>query len=163
MIGLGLLIGAQLTPGETVGSNRTVGSPQPDIYFLIPTTVSISISTLNGTANLVVAQLAGDLSNSTIVSVPVVQKDIVTFSVPARGYYAVDFLGAGGSPVAVIYTLSEGGQPFDVTLAGLAVLVLGLIGAALSVVAARRKKPSRFAGGMGPDSPPTRHYAGDVY
>src|SRR5579863_3868186 len=93
VIGLGLLIGAQLTPGETFSSSRPAGSLQPDIYFLVPTIASVSISSLNGTATLVIAQLEGDLSNSTVVNASVVQKDILTFSVPARGYYAIDFLG----------------------------------------------------------------------
>ncbi|MDG6919378.1 MAG: hypothetical protein JRN56_03290 [Nitrososphaerota archaeon] len=151
VIGLGLVIGAQLTPGENLGSNRPAGSLQPDIYFLIPTTASVSISVLNGTATLIVAQLAGDLSNSTVVSVPVVEKDIVTFSVPARGYYAVDFLGANGHPAAVTYTMSEGGRPLDVTLAGSAVLAIGLIGIGLSAVVGRRK-PKPCGGSMEPDS-----------
>ncbi|MDG7008632.1 MAG: hypothetical protein JRN06_10405 [Nitrososphaerota archaeon] len=151
VIGLGLLIGAQLTPGESFGSNRTPGDTQPDIYFLIPTTASISVSTLNGTATLVVARLAGDLSNTTIVNVPVVQKDIITFSVPARGYYTVDFLGVDGYPVAVIYTMSEGGQPFDAIFAGSATLAVGLIGMTLFAVVGRRKPKSR-GGNTKPDS-----------
>ena len=138
VIGLGLLTGAQLIPGETLVSNHPAVTIQPDIYILTPTTASISISTLNGTAAMVVAQLAGDLSNTTIVNVTVVQKDIVTFGIPARGYYAVSFLRANGSPAAVIYTLSEAGQPFDVTLAGAVVLVVGLVGVALSAFASRR-------------------------
>ena len=104
VIGLGLIIGAQLTPGETSTSNRPQGVTQPDIYFLIPTTASISISKINGTASLIVSQINGDLLNaSPIVNVSVVQKDIVTFGVPDRGYYMVQFLESDGAPAAVTY------------------------------------------------------------
>ena len=141
VIGLGLIIGAQITPGETSISSRPQGVTQPDIYFLIPTTASISISTLNGTASLTVSQINGDLTNAPpIVNVSVVQKDIVTFGVPTRGYYSVEFLESNGTPAAVTYSLTIGGQPFDATLTGIIVLVVGLVGVALTAVISRRRR-----------------------
>ena len=144
VIGLGLIIGAQLTPGETSTSNRPQGVTQPDIYFLIPTTASISISKINGTASLIVSQINGDLSNvPPIVNVSVVQKEIVTFGVPDRGYYSVQFLASNGTPAAVTYSLNIGGQPPDVTLAGVVVLVVGLLGISSFILTnwSRRQTP----------------------
>jgi hypothetical protein len=142
LIGLGLIIAAQVTPGGTVSQTRPAESPvayTPDIYFLIPATLSISVSTLNGTAYLTVTQLPADLSNVTpVINVSVVQKDIVTFDVPTRGYYSVEFLGGNGVPVAVTYTLSERGQPSDVTYVGTGILIVGMLGMAALFVYGRR-------------------------
>ncbi|MDG6954868.1 MAG: hypothetical protein JRN33_07825 [Nitrososphaerota archaeon] len=141
VIGLGLVIGAQITPGETSSTTRPAGVLQPDIYFLIPTSASISVSALNGTASLVVSQIAGDLANAPpIVNVSVVQKDIVTFGVPARGYYSVEFLDRNGTPAAVTYSLTVGGKPPDATVAGAIALAVGLVGVALMTATSRRRR-----------------------
>ncbi|HYA56341.1 MAG TPA: hypothetical protein VED22_06030 [Nitrososphaerales archaeon] len=146
VIGLGLVIGAQITPGATSTSSRPPNVSQPDIYFLIPTTASIGISTLNGTASLIVSQINGDLTSAPpIVNVSVVQKDIVTFVVPTRGYYSVEFLERNGIPAAVTYSLTIGGQPFDATLAGAIVLVVGLVGVTLTAVMDRRRSNTQNA------------------
>ena len=144
LIGLGLIIGAQITPGGTSITTRIAQSPAdyiPDIYFLIPTAVSISISALNGTAYLTVTQIPQDLSNvAPVINVSVAHKDIVTFTAPARGYYSVAFLASGGIPVAVTYTLSQEGQPPDQTLAGSVLLIAGSVVLVVSVMAGRRKR-----------------------
>ena len=141
MIGLGLVIAAQITPGETSATTRPAGVLQPDVYFLIPTTASISISTLNGTASLIVSQIDENLADVTpIVNASVVQKDIVTFGVPARGYYSVEFLDSSGTPAAVAYSLTIGGQPPDTTIGGSIVLVVGLVGVALTTAMSRRRR-----------------------
>lgn len=141
VIGLGLMIGAQITPGETSSMVRPAGVLQPDIYFLIPTNASISVSALNGTASLVVSQIAGNLADAPpIVIVSVVQKDIIIFGVPARGYYSVEFLDSNGTPAAVTYSLTAGGQPPDATIAGAIVLVVGLAGIAIPAATGRRRR-----------------------
>ena len=142
VIGLGLVIGAQITPGGTSTTTRPAGAQQPDIYFLVPTTASISVSALKGTASLVVSQIDGNLANAPpIVNVSVVQKDVITFGVPARGYYSVEFLGSNGTPAAVTYLLTIGGKPSDATLAGAIVLAVGLLGVAI-LAATDRRAPS---------------------
>lgn len=129
IIGLGLIVGGQLTPSLSTSSNRPVGDPRPDIYFLVPTAASVSISTLNGSAYLIISQIAGNLSlTPPIVNVSVTQKDIVTFAVPARGYYAVEFLEADKASVGVTYTLSEGNDPSDLILYGSLIVIIGMSG-----------------------------------
>jgi ABC-type transport system involved in multi-copper enzyme maturation permease subunit len=141
LIGLGLVIGAQITPGGTTFVIRPAGSLVPDINFLLPTTISISVASLNGSALLIVAQITGNLTSSPpIVNASVIQKDIVTFSIPTRGYYEVAFLASDGTPVAVTYTLTEKGQPPDQTFAGSVLLIAGAIALALSVIVSRRRR-----------------------
>jgi hypothetical protein len=139
IIGLGLLIGGTVIPGETATTTRPANLIQPDIYFLIPTSDSIGVSTLNGTATLVVAQMTGDLASlPPIVNVSVFQKDVVSFSVPNREYYEIEFLGSNGSQVAETYTLSEGGQPSDVLLSGGVLSIAGFAGMFLFAIAGRQ-------------------------
>lgn len=141
VIGLGLIIGAQITPGETTMASRPQGVTQPDIYFLIPTTASISISTLNGTASLIVSQIEGDLTDAPpIVNISIVQKDIVDFSVPTRAYYSVEFLGSNGTPVAITYSLTVRGNPLDAKFAGAILLAAGFVGVALLAATNQRKR-----------------------
>ena len=145
IVGMGLLLGSQLTAGGTAGvTNPTPEAPPnitPSIYLLIPTTVSISVSSLNGSAYLIVAQLSGNLTSlPPIVNVSVIQKDIVTFTIPARGYYEVEFLTTAGTAPAVTFALTEAGGPPDQTLFGATVFVAGLAGVALVSAFSRRRK-----------------------
>jgi hypothetical protein len=143
IVGMGLLIGSQLTGGGTAGTSSPAKAPpniSPSIYLLIPTTVSISVASLNGSAHLIVSQLNANLTSlPPIVNVSVVQKDIVTFSISARGYYEIEFLTSAGTAPAVTYSLTEGGMPPDQASFGAAVFGVGLAGMALSVFTRRRK------------------------
>ena len=144
IVGLGLLIGSQLTGGGAASTTSPAEAPpniSPSIYLLIPTTASISVASLNGSASLVISQLDANLTSLLpIVNVSVVQKDIVTFTIPTRGYYEVEFLTRAGTAPAVTYSLTEGGTPSDQALFGAAVFVVGLAGVALLSAFARRRK-----------------------
>ena len=146
IVGVGLLIGSQLTGGGTAGTTSLAEAPpniSPSIYLLIPTTVSVSVASLNGSASLIVSQLNANLTSlPPLVNVSVVQKDIVTFTIPARGYYEVEFLTRAGTAPAVTYSLTEGGTPPDQTLFGAAVFVVGLAGVALVSAFTRRRRVS---------------------
>jgi hypothetical protein len=147
IVGLGLLIGSQITAGGTEGVTSPSEAPpniSPSIYLLIPTTVSVSVASLNGSALLIVAQMTGNLTSlPPIVNVSVIQKDIVTFSIPTRGYYEVEFLTNAGTAPAVTYSLTEGGAPPDQTLFGTVVFIAGLAGVALVSAFSRRRKVYR--------------------
>lgn len=144
IVGMGLLIGSQLTGGATASTTSSAAAPpniSPSIYLFIPTTASISVASLNGSAHLIVSQLNANLTSlPPIVNVSVVQKDIVTFPIPTRGYYEVEFLTSAGTAPAVTYSLTEGGMPPDQALFGAAVFVVGLAGVALLSVFTRRRK-----------------------
>lgn len=144
IVGFGLLIGSQLTGGGTAGTTSPAEAPpniSPSIYLLVPTTASVSVASLNGSSFLIVSQLNANLTSlPPIVNVSVVQKDIVTFAIPTRGYYEIGFLTRAGTAPAVTYSLTEGGTPPDQALFGAAVFVVGLTGVALLSVFARRRK-----------------------
>ena len=146
IVGVGLLIGSQLTGGGTAGVTSIAEAPPyvtPNVFLLIPATVSISISSLNGSAYLIVAPLTGNVTSMTpLVNVSVVQKDIVTFTIPTRAYYDVGLLTSNGSVPAYYATLTEGGMPPDQTLYGATLLIFGFVGVALVFVLTRRRLAS---------------------
>jgi hypothetical protein len=143
IVGMGLLIGSQITAGgvtEVTSPAEASPSILQNTYLLIPTTDSVSVASLNGSAYLIVAQMTGNQSNlSPIVNTSVIQKDIVTFTIPMRGYYEVEFVTSSGITPAVTFSLTETGRPPDQTSFGATVFIAGLIGAALVTVFSKRE------------------------
>jgi hypothetical protein len=144
VVGVALVVGAEITPATSVTNAPSSGLVVSGTYFLVPTTISISISSLNSSAHLIVAPLGNDLSvGQALVNVSVVSKDIVTFPATVRGYYVVEFESVSSAPISAGYTISEGGVPADLVLYGAILAVFG--GAALSyslLIDGRRMKKS---------------------
>lgn len=146
IVGLALIVAAELTPGATIVNQTTIGSEIPGTFFLAPSPVSISISSLNGSAMLVVSPLGYNVSElSPIVNISVVSKDIVTFQVPARGYYDVGFESVSGSSGSVSYSVSEGGVPQDLVYGGALIAVAGAVVSGFAWAKARRESTKQDA------------------
>ncbi len=127
LIGLALITAAQLTPGFVSRNSTPTGSTFPATYFLFPTRISISISELNGSAQLLVAPLySSQHTGPPVVNTTVTYGDSVIFSIGSRGYYSVEFEPETGSPTTVTYTVVEGGVPSDLEFFGAAIVILGI-------------------------------------
>jgi hypothetical protein len=108
IVGLTLLLVALQTPSSSLEQSLPAGSQAPQIFFFQPMMVSISISQLQGNAELLVAPVNYDSSlGSPIVNVSVIAQDVITFSVHNRGYYEISFLYNNGSNPAVSYVVDE--------------------------------------------------------
>ena len=130
--GVVCLIASQSVPGVTLMFYPATGNVT-NTYFLVPTTVTITISTLNNPARLILAELNEDLSESPpLVNVSVVSKDIVSVFIPSRGWYVLNFTATTpGSVLTLSYTLTEAGGAQDLVQYG---VILCLLGASLIVL-----------------------------
>jgi hypothetical protein len=135
VLGIVILIVGFQTPSISTSANSISGLTASDAsqtYFFQPMNVAISISSLQGSAILLVQPLNENTSpGAPVVNVSVVALDIVTFSIPTRGYYSVVFAYSNGTSVAASYVLTESGVPPDTITAG---TVLTTVGAVLCVI-----------------------------
>jgi hypothetical protein len=131
VLGLALVASALHTPSANTQITQTYPVPggfPPPTFFFAPETISVTISSLNVTqAQLVILPLQGNLNPSpeALVNVTVVAKDIVTFDVPTRGYYEIDFVQNSGASLNVSFIVDEGGIPKDLLYSGIVISVIG--------------------------------------
>jgi hypothetical protein len=141
VVGTATLVSSQLVAGITTTQGLTSGVTVSNTYFLVPNTVSVDISNLSTPARLTLAELNPDLSLARpLANVSVMDKDIVSVNVPARGYYILNFTTTKGSLLTVAYSLSEGNGANDLGLAGGIVIVIGGLLLVLQNVVLRRKR-----------------------
>ena len=127
VVGLAIILVALQTPEASLNLTAPAGTEINQVYFFQPTTLSISISALQGNATLLVQPVNyNSSSGSPVVNVSVIAQDIVTFSVPSRGYYVVAFSDVNGSIPAVSYVVDESGIPPDLLTAG--IVLMGIAG-----------------------------------
>lgn len=125
IIGVVVLLVAIQTPSASLDETIPTGAQASQMYFFQPMTVSISISQLQGNATLLIQPINYDTSLAKpIANVSVIAQDIVTMSIPNRGYYDVSFVYGNGSSPAVSYVIDESGVPPDVFDAGIILIVM---------------------------------------
>ncbi len=141
VVGAATLAASQLVAGVTTSQDLAGGAMVSNTYFLVPTTVSIDISNLSAPARLTLAELNPTLTLARpLANVSVMNKDIVSMNIPARGFYLLNFTAINGLPINVAYSLSEANGANDLEPAGSMVIAIGGLLIVLQSVLLRRTR-----------------------
>lgn len=135
--GIALVASSLLTP--YTGTFGYFSMNQPTLYFLLPVSTTMTMTSFNGSAQLVISPVGPGLSSlSPIVNITVVPKETVTFNVPVRGFYQIALDRPPGATQSAAISLIQTGVPVDLFIAGVALIALGGFVEALARIGHRR-------------------------
>ncbi len=108
--GIALVASSLLTP--YTGTFGYFSMNQPTLYFLLPVSTTMTMTSFNGSAQLVISPVGPGLSSlSPIVNITVVPKETVTFNVPVRGFYQIALDRPPGATQSAAISLIQTGVP----------------------------------------------------